>query len=171
MYIVRLQHISMRTSHISGVQQPAMVLDSTVLYLKVGSQGMGFCFFISLDLLYVFYCIYFTIIFGGIKGKYLNTQCPFTNKKCYFILKKKKKHALPFLINLEIKSEDISASQANDQKNHVHVSSKRQGSQVETEKEDPVVGEGKLGQWHAPHQRYKVWMIHSLPLPWLSVSE
>lgn len=75
-----------------------------------------------------------------------------------------KKHALPFLINLEIKSEDISASQANDQKNHVHVSSKCQGSQVETEKEDPIVGEGKFGQWDDPHQRHKVWMTHSLPL-------
>ncbi|XP_070274536.1 fibrocystin [Myotis yumanensis] len=58
----------------------------------------------------------------------------------------------------KIKSEDISASQTNDQKNHVHVSSKRQGSEVETEKEDPIVGEdmrmkvmlGKLNQ--LPHQ-------------------
>ncbi|CAK6446893.1 unnamed protein product [Pipistrellus nathusii] len=58
----------------------------------------------------------------------------------------------------KIKSEDTSASQANDQKNHVYVSSKHQGSQVETGKKDPIVGEdmkmkvmvGKLNQ--LPHQ-------------------
>ncbi|XP_014387933.1 PREDICTED: fibrocystin [Myotis brandtii] len=58
----------------------------------------------------------------------------------------------------KIKSEDISASQTNDQKNHVHVSSKCQGSEVETKKEDPIMGEdmrmkvmlGKLNQ--LPHQ-------------------
>ncbi|KAM7135910.1 fibrocystin isoform 3-T3 [Molossus nigricans] len=38
----------------------------------------------------------------------------------------------------KIKIEDISASQVNDQKNHIHVSSKHQGSQVETGKEDPT---------------------------------
>ncbi|XP_074189167.1 fibrocystin isoform X5 [Rhinolophus sinicus] len=41
----------------------------------------------------------------------------------------------------KIKSENISESQTNDQKNHVHVSSKHQGSQVETTKEDPTMGE------------------------------
>lgn len=63
--------------------------------------------------------------------------------KCYFIPKKNKKHS--FLFDIEIKSENISESQTNDQKNHVHVSSKHQGSQVETTKEDPTMGEGKLG--------------------------
>ncbi|KAM5324483.1 fibrocystin isoform 5-T5 [Glossophaga mutica] len=58
----------------------------------------------------------------------------------------------------KIKSEDISESQINDQKNYIHVSSKHQGSQMETEKEDPTVGEdmrmkimlGKLNQ--LPHR-------------------
>ncbi|XP_023383464.1 fibrocystin-like [Pteropus vampyrus] len=58
----------------------------------------------------------------------------------------------------KIKNEDISESQTNDQKNHSHVSSKHQGSQVETDKEDPIVGEdmrmkvmlGKLNE--LPHQ-------------------
>ncbi|XP_070370876.1 fibrocystin isoform X2 [Equus asinus] len=58
----------------------------------------------------------------------------------------------------KIKSEEISESQTNDQKNPTHVSSKRQGSQVETGKEDAVMGEdmrkkvmlGKLNQ--LPHQ-------------------
>ncbi|XP_054425451.1 fibrocystin [Pteronotus mesoamericanus] len=58
----------------------------------------------------------------------------------------------------KIKSEDISESQTNDQKNYIHVSSKHQGSQVEIEKEDPIMGEdmrmrlmlGKLNQ--LPHQ-------------------
>ncbi|XP_024413827.2 fibrocystin isoform X2 [Desmodus rotundus] len=58
----------------------------------------------------------------------------------------------------KIKSEDISESQTNDQKNCIHVSSKHQGSQMETEKEDPTVGEdmrmkiilGKLNQ--LPHR-------------------
>lgn len=60
---------------------------------------------------------------------------------------KKKETLTSFLINLGIKNEDISESQTNDQKNHSHVSSKHQGSQVETDKEDPIVGEGKLGHW------------------------
>ncbi|XP_045699280.1 fibrocystin isoform X6 [Phyllostomus hastatus] len=58
----------------------------------------------------------------------------------------------------KIKSENIPESQTNDQKNYIHVSSKHQGSQMETEKEDPTVGEdmkmkiilGKLNQ--LPHQ-------------------
>lgn len=62
-----------------------------------------------------------------------------------FYSKTNKKHSLLFLINLEIKNEDISESQTNDQKNHIQLSSKHQGSQIETKKEDPVIGEGKLG--------------------------
>ncbi|KAM5286797.1 fibrocystin isoform 2-T3 [Hipposideros larvatus] len=54
----------------------------------------------------------------------------------------------------KIKNEDISESQTNDQKNHIQLSSKHQGSQIETKKEDPVIGEdmrmkvilGKLNQ-------------------------
>ncbi|XP_023598441.1 fibrocystin-like [Trichechus manatus latirostris] len=56
------------------------------------------------------------------------------------------------------KLEEISESQTNDQKNHIHISSKRQRSQVETEQEGSVMGEdmrmkvmlGKLNQ--LPHQ-------------------
>ncbi|XP_022437810.1 fibrocystin isoform X5 [Delphinapterus leucas] len=58
----------------------------------------------------------------------------------------------------KIKSEEISESQTNDQKNHSHVSPKRQESQVETEKEGTMMAEdlrmkvmlGKLNQ--LPHQ-------------------
>ncbi|XP_059794508.1 fibrocystin isoform X18 [Balaenoptera ricei] len=58
----------------------------------------------------------------------------------------------------KIKSEEISESQTNDQKTHSHVSPKRQGSQVETEKEGTTMAEdlrmkvmlGKLNQ--LPHQ-------------------
>ncbi|KAF0885311.1 PKHD1 protein, partial [Crocuta crocuta] len=39
------------------------------------------------------------------------------------------------------KSEDISEFQTKDQKNHIHISSKRQGSQAETKKEDTMMGE------------------------------
>ncbi|KAF5929810.1 hypothetical protein HPG69_002535 [Diceros bicornis minor] len=58
----------------------------------------------------------------------------------------------------KIKSEEISESQSNDQKNNSHVSSKHQGSQVETGKEDTVMGEDMrmkvmLGQLNQlPHQ-------------------
>ncbi|XP_037698842.1 fibrocystin isoform X3 [Choloepus didactylus] len=56
------------------------------------------------------------------------------------------------------KTEEISESQTNDHKSHIHGSSKHQGSQIETEKEHPVMGEdlrmkimlGKLSQ--LPHQ-------------------
>nr|KAF6507232.1 PKHD1 ciliary IPT domain containing fibrocystin/polyductin [Rousettus aegyptiacus] len=58
----------------------------------------------------------------------------------------------------KVKNEEISESQTDDQKNHIHVSSKHQGSQVETEKEDPIAEEdmrmkvmlGKLNE--LPHQ-------------------
>ncbi|XP_024621685.1 fibrocystin isoform X1 [Neophocaena asiaeorientalis asiaeorientalis] len=58
----------------------------------------------------------------------------------------------------KIKSEEISESQTNDQKNHSHVSPKHQESQVETEKEGTMMAEdlrmkvtlGKLNQ--LPHQ-------------------
>ncbi|XP_014638037.1 PREDICTED: fibrocystin-like [Ceratotherium simum simum] len=59
---------------------------------------------------------------------------------------------------LKIKSEEISESQSNAQKNKSHVSSKHQGSQVETGKEDTVIGEDMrmkvmLGQLNQlPHQ-------------------
>ncbi|XP_053078676.1 fibrocystin isoform X8 [Acinonyx jubatus] len=43
----------------------------------------------------------------------------------------------------KIKSGDISEFQTNGQKNHIHISSKRQGSHVETEKEDAMMGEDK----------------------------
>ncbi|KAM8778545.1 fibrocystin isoform 4-T4 [Rhynchonycteris naso] len=67
---------------------------------------------------------------------------------CWFMKSKRKK----------VKSEDISESQTNDQKSQTHVSSKHQGSQVETEKEDSMMGEdvrmkvmlAKLNQ--LPHQ-------------------
>lgn len=60
-----------------------------------------------------------------------------------------------FFINTEIKSEEISESQTNDQKNHSHVSPKHQESQVETEKEGTMMAEGKLGQWDDSHKRNK----------------
>ncbi|XP_066215311.1 fibrocystin isoform X2 [Saccopteryx leptura] len=67
---------------------------------------------------------------------------------CWFMKSKSKK----------VKSEDISESQTNVQKNQIHVSSKHQGSQVETKKEDCMMGEdvrmkvmlAKLNQ--LPHQ-------------------
>ncbi|XP_044913578.1 fibrocystin isoform X7 [Felis catus] len=43
----------------------------------------------------------------------------------------------------KIKSGDISEFQTNGQKNHIHISSKRQGSHVETEKEDTMMGEDR----------------------------
>nr|XP_051711578.1 fibrocystin isoform X2 [Oryctolagus cuniculus] len=55
---------------------------------------------------------------------------------CWF---KKKK-------NRKTKPEEISESQANDPKNHIQVSSKRQGSHVDTVKEDIVMGEDMLGK-------------------------
>ena len=60
-----------------------------------------------------------------------------------------------FFINTEIKSEEISESQTNDQKSHSHVSPKRQGSQVETGKEGTTMAEGKLGQWDDSHKKNK----------------
>lgn len=48
-------------------------------------------------------------------------------------------------INAETKPEETSESQTTDQKNHTPVSSKRQGSQPETAKEDTRVEEGELG--------------------------
>lgn len=58
-----------------------------------------------------------------------------------------KNQEILFLINLEIKSEDISESQTNDQRNNIHISSPRPGSQIKTEKEDTIMGEGKLRPW------------------------
>ncbi|KAI5941136.1 Fibrocystin [Manis javanica] len=43
----------------------------------------------------------------------------------------------------KIKSEDISESQTSDQRNNIHISSLRPGSQIKTEKEDTIMGEDK----------------------------
>uniref|UniRef100_G3U5N5 Uncharacterized protein n=1 Tax=Loxodonta africana TaxID=9785 RepID=G3U5N5_LOXAF len=55
------------------------------------------------------------------------------------------------------KTEEISEYQTNDQRNHIHVSSKHQASQVETEQEGSVMGEDlrmkvMLGSPQLPHQ-------------------
>lgn len=50
---------------------------------------------------------------------------------------------MPFFFNSEIKPEDISESQAKEQKKNTHISSKPRELQVKTAKEDAMMGEGK----------------------------
>ena len=81
---------------------------------------------------------------GGVDKRNILTLQAHLREICHFILKKKTKTF--FFINLEIKNEEISETQTNDQRNHSHVSPKHQGSQVETEKEVTRMAEGKLKQ-------------------------
>lgn len=88
-YIVHLQHISMRTSHISGVQQLVVRVEILFLYFS------GFIICILLPL--------FHNHFGRHPRKYLNTQGPFTNKNVILFWKKKKKQTrrnMHFLFSL-----------------------------------------------------------------------
>lgn len=60
-----------------------------------------------------------------------------------FNLTKQQKKKFFFFNNTEIKPEDISESQAKDQKKNTRNSSKHRGLQVKTAKEDTVMKEGK----------------------------
>lgn len=62
-------------------------------------------------------------------------------KKSLLIWQNKRKNA--FFFNSEIKPEDISESQAKEQKKNTHISSKPRELQVKTAKEDAMMGEGK----------------------------
>lgn len=63
------------------------------------------------------------------------------------ILSKRQEMFTFFFINLEIRSEDSSEFHTNGRKNHIHITSKCQGSQGETKKEGAMMAAGKLGRW------------------------